>query len=223
MDEHPEVASGQKQINFYGFSYGTYLGQVYATLHPDRVRRSSSTQRRPAAGLVPGQPRPGLRLRHEHGQRTSTGSRKHDDVYHLGNDRPGRSSAPTTQPQPALRTRRAGSVGADSGPTSFLGAGYVQLLLARHRRRPSRAAVNTRTTRRSLCDDAQLARALRATTTATRCTSPPQCTDAPWPRSWSTWHARQHRRGLQHPFLTWTNAWFNAPCRDLVGQVRSSR
>ena len=32
-------ALGQKQINYYGFSYGTYLGQVYATLHPDRVRR----------------------------------------------------------------------------------------------------------------------------------------------------------------------------------------
>ncbi len=32
-------ALGAKQINFYGFSYGTYLGQVYATLHPERVRR----------------------------------------------------------------------------------------------------------------------------------------------------------------------------------------
>ena len=32
-------ALGQQQINFYGFSYGTYLGQVYATQHPDRVRR----------------------------------------------------------------------------------------------------------------------------------------------------------------------------------------
>ena len=32
-------ALGQKKINYYGFSYGTYLGQVYATLHPNRVRR----------------------------------------------------------------------------------------------------------------------------------------------------------------------------------------
>jgi pimeloyl-ACP methyl ester carboxylesterase len=28
-----------KQINFYGFSYGTYLGQVYATLFPQNLRR----------------------------------------------------------------------------------------------------------------------------------------------------------------------------------------
>ena len=32
-------ALGAKQLNFYGFSYGTYLGQVYSTLHPERVRR----------------------------------------------------------------------------------------------------------------------------------------------------------------------------------------
>ena len=30
---------GADKMNFYGFSYGTYLGQVYATLHPDLVRR----------------------------------------------------------------------------------------------------------------------------------------------------------------------------------------
>src|SRR3954469_21320371 len=30
---------GPQKINFYGFSYGTYLGQVYATQPPNRVRR----------------------------------------------------------------------------------------------------------------------------------------------------------------------------------------
>ena len=32
-------ALGTDQINYYGFSYGTYLGEVYATLHPERVGR----------------------------------------------------------------------------------------------------------------------------------------------------------------------------------------
>jgi len=32
-------ALGEKQINFYGFSYGTYLGQVYATMFPKQTRR----------------------------------------------------------------------------------------------------------------------------------------------------------------------------------------
>ena len=32
-------ALGVEKINYYGFSYGTYLGQVYATMFPERVRR----------------------------------------------------------------------------------------------------------------------------------------------------------------------------------------
>ncbi len=33
------VALGATQINYYGFSYGTYLGQVYSSLFPTHVRR----------------------------------------------------------------------------------------------------------------------------------------------------------------------------------------
>src|SRR5262249_31110923 len=32
--ESIRVALGRSQINYYGFSYGTYLGQVYSTLFP---------------------------------------------------------------------------------------------------------------------------------------------------------------------------------------------
>ena len=33
------AALGQQKISYFGYSYGTYLGQVYATLFPGRVRR----------------------------------------------------------------------------------------------------------------------------------------------------------------------------------------
>jgi pimeloyl-ACP methyl ester carboxylesterase len=33
------AALGRSQITYYGFSYGTYLGQVYASMFPTRVRR----------------------------------------------------------------------------------------------------------------------------------------------------------------------------------------
>ena len=36
------AAFGVAKINYFAFSYGTYLGQVYATLFPQRVRRISS-------------------------------------------------------------------------------------------------------------------------------------------------------------------------------------
>ncbi|HSA48758.1 MAG TPA: alpha/beta hydrolase [Yinghuangia sp.] len=33
------AAFGEEKINYLGYSYGTYLGAVYAQFHPDRVRR----------------------------------------------------------------------------------------------------------------------------------------------------------------------------------------
>jgi hypothetical protein len=38
------------------------------------------------------------------------------------------------------------------------------------------------------------------------------CTDAPWPAKWSTWQRDNWRTFAKAPFLTWANAWFNAPC-----------
>ncbi|MBC3839510.1 alpha/beta hydrolase [Streptacidiphilus sp. 4-A2] len=32
-------ALGQSQINYYGYSYGAYLGEVYSSMYPTRVRR----------------------------------------------------------------------------------------------------------------------------------------------------------------------------------------
>ena len=61
-------ALGEKKISYYGFSYGTYLGQVYRDRSsrtepaPDRVRR----HRRPAWRVVRGQPVPGRAVRPQH-------------------------------------------------------------------------------------------------------------------------------------------------------------
>src|SRR6202030_2911110 len=33
------AALGQQKISYFGYSYGTYIGQVYATLFPGRIRR----------------------------------------------------------------------------------------------------------------------------------------------------------------------------------------
>jgi pimeloyl-ACP methyl ester carboxylesterase len=44
------VALGDEQISFLGISYGTYLGAVYATMFPDRVRAMAT---RPAISAPP--------------------------------------------------------------------------------------------------------------------------------------------------------------------------
>ena len=62
--ESLRTAIGQAQVTYYGFSYGTYLGQVWATLHPASLKAmvlDGVVEPRPR--LVPGEPRPGPRLR----------------------------------------------------------------------------------------------------------------------------------------------------------------
>ena len=62
-------ALGQQQINYYGFSYGTYLGQVYGTLFPERVRRmvlDSNVDPRRVWYPVAARSGPRLRPQHRH-------------------------------------------------------------------------------------------------------------------------------------------------------------
>jgi hypothetical protein len=44
-----------------------------------------------------------------------------------------------------------------------------------------------------------------------------QCTDARWPKSWTRWATDNWTLYGTHPFLTWSNAWYNAPCRTWGG------
>jgi hypothetical protein len=39
-----------------------------------------------------------------------------------------------------------------------------------------------------------------------------QCRDATWPRDWSRWRSDMTALHRVAPFLTWPNAWYNAPC-----------
>jgi hypothetical protein len=39
-----------------------------------------------------------------------------------------------------------------------------------------------------------------------------QCRDAAWPRDWRQWRKDNWAVHAQAPFMTWSNAWYNAPC-----------
>jgi hypothetical protein len=39
-----------------------------------------------------------------------------------------------------------------------------------------------------------------------------QCTDVQWPTSWSRWARDNRAYYKKYPFMTWSNAWYNAPC-----------
>ena len=118
-------ALGAKQINFYGFSYGTYLGQVYATLFPQNLRRAVFD------GVVDHR---GVWYQDNLDQDVAFQKAievyfdwiaKNDAVYHLGNSGDAVEKLLLRRAgQAARRPRRAARSARRSGPTSSCRPGY---------------------------------------------------------------------------------------------------
>jgi pimeloyl-ACP methyl ester carboxylesterase len=204
-------ALGEEQINFYGFSYGTYLGQVYATLYPERVRRM----------VLDGNVDPRRVWYRSNLDQDIAFDQNikiyfawlagHDKVYHLG-----KTGAAVEKlfyaTQAELAQKPAdGVIGPDELTDVFLQAGYYVFGWAALADAFA-ALINKK--------DPKLLRALfdeRYPQTAGSDNSyaiylAVQCTDTQWPTSWRKWQRDNWRIHRTAPFETWGNAWFNAPC-----------
>ena len=201
-------ALGEEKINYYGFSYGTYLGQVYATKYPSHVGRfvldGVVNPRRVWYAANIDQDRAfnrniGLYFRY---------LAQNDASFHLG--------------QRWKKIRRGyfrelrrldrhplvnGKLGPDELTDVMTSAGYyvygwVDLGqaysdLVRHGRG---GPILTAYRDANVGDDNGFAVYAGV-----------QCSDVAWPGQARTLSdARQVNR--QAPFLTWANAWFNSPC-----------
>ena len=218
----PAGARASSTISFYGYSYGSYLGQVYATRFPSRVGRfvldgvvepaagsgtpPTSTRTAPSTATsnvfcpLPGQP-----------PRAPSTSGKRWRAIKRGYYRELRR----LDRQPAA----GGRLGPDELADAMLDAGYYVYDWVDHRpgllRRWSGshrgASARRALPRRQLGDDNGFAMYNAV-----------QCSDAPWP-GWST-HPRDAagRCTARAPFLTWGNTWFNAPVPDLAGARRTA-
>jgi pimeloyl-ACP methyl ester carboxylesterase len=203
------AALGAEQINYLGFSYGTYLAQVYATLFPARVRRMVLD-----SNVDPRNVWYQANLNQDVAFETTIKVwfgwvARYDAVYHLG------ATAEAVEQrwyaeQDKLRARPAGGVvGPDEWTDIFLQAGYYQAtwldlgtlfsrwvasgdpgpLVARFQDTNSPGNDNTYAVYDAV-----------------------QCTDVQWPTSWSQWERDNWRTYAVAPFETWGNAWYNAPC-----------
>ena len=204
--ESLRAALGQTQINYYGYSYGTYLGQAYATRYPDRVRRMVLDSNVGASGVwEKSNISQDLAFERVLGK-FFTWIATYNRVYHLG------SSGPAVRKMwfSTLRGIASHKAGRVIGPAEmtdiFLNAGYLQsnwpqlatmwsAWVRQHKAQP-------------LIDfygggdgDNEYASYLATL-----------CTDAPWSRSWSTWKTQTVQTNVRAPFETWGNAWYNAPC-----------
>lgn len=209
---------GQKQINYYGFSYGTYLGQVYATLHPDRVRRF----------VFDGNVDPRFVWYQANLNQDLAFDRnigiyfdwvaKHDDVYHLGNDGAGiEKTYYRVLRQLRGHPQAGGLIGPDEWNDAFVGAAYYvygweDVATAFD------AAVNQGDFA-GIKDlyDASNGQGPGADNTYAVYNAV-QCTDIRWPQSWAKWQLDNWRTYDKAPFLTWNNAWYNAPCLNWAGK-----
>jgi pimeloyl-ACP methyl ester carboxylesterase len=206
-----------KQINFYGFSYGTYLGQVYATLFGQNLRRAVFD------GVVDHR---GVWYENNLDQDVAFQKSievyfdwiaKNDAVYHLGN-----SGADVEKLYYSERDKlRAEPAGGKIGPSEwtdiFLQAGYyvsgwekIATTFAKWvQKRDVAALVALYDDTASVGDDNGYAIYLAV-----------QCTDTPWPQPFARVLADNTRVARTAPFETWGNAWYNAPCQTWRAPAR---
>jgi len=205
-------ALGQPQITYYGYSYGTYLGQVYGTLFPSHVRRmilDSNVDPR------------GVWYQDNLDQDVAFNRNiniwfawlaQYNSVYHLGaTEQAVARTFYSTEAQLALHPA-GGVVGADEWVDAFELPAYYQFFYTPwaqvfsdwvnyHDANATNELINAYETSDGPGDDNEFAVYLGV-----------QCSDVQWPTNWNTWSRDNWRIFSFAPFLTWGNAWFNAPC-----------
>lgn len=200
-------ALGAPQINYYGFSYGTYLGQVYGTLYPNRFRRVIFD------GVVNA-----TRVWYKANLDQDIAFNKsvkvffayvaaHNSVWHLGTTERVVEARYYAEMRRLIGHPADGKIGPDEWNDIFTQAayyvyGWVDVASAFSEWVHNRNAAPLVDLYGSPpFDDNGYAVYLGVS-----------CTDAKWPTNWNTWRRDNWRIYAKAPFLTWNNAWFNAPC-----------
>jgi pimeloyl-ACP methyl ester carboxylesterase len=201
-------ALGQSKISYYGYSYGTYLGEVYATLYPTHLHRlvlDSNVDPR----TVWYQSNLAQDTAFEANMNAWFGwLASHNDAYHLGSTRAA-VRAEFYATQAAIQAHPIdGELGGDEWHDLFLRAGYSQ---------HSWVSLGQAFSEWVGSDDASLILEYYRKSSTNEAASYPgylavECTDAAWPRSVAENIADSRRISAKAPYLTWQNQWFNAPC-----------
>ena len=205
-------AFGVATINYYGISYGTYLGQVYGTLFPDRVRRMvlDSTVDPTGAWYTDN-----IDQDYAFQGRLDAffaWAAKYDSVYRLGSTqaqvqaayykaRGELEKAPIAGPDGPL-------VGPDELDDTFALAGYLTSVWPAFAQALSQYAGSGDGS--ELVNQYQMWGTTQENVFAVY--NAVECSDVNWPRNWSKWQADAERVYRAAPFETWDNVWFNAAC-----------
>ncbi|MFF8277879.1 alpha/beta hydrolase [Streptomyces lateritius] len=205
------AALGAPRLNYLGYSYGTYLGAVYARLYPERVGRFAlDSVVNPQGVWYEDNIAQDYAFDTRHKDFMAWVARQ-DATYRLGTD-PAEVEAAWYRMRDAVRESPAGGkVGPGELEDTFLPGGYYDGYW------PKLAAafaayVNDK-------DPAPLTKAYEDHAAADAVAdnsysvyTSVQCRDANWPRDWNVWRKDNWDVHAKAPFSTWNNAWYNAPC-----------
>ncbi|MFE3262657.1 alpha/beta hydrolase [Streptomyces sp. NPDC059215] len=205
------AALGAKKINYFGYSYGTYLGAVYAKLYPQRVRRLVLD-----SVVDPG----GVWYEDNIGQDYAFDARhraflawvaKHDATYRLGTD-PARVEAKWYAMRRALAAKPADKkVGASELEDTFIPGGYYNGYWPRLAAAFA-AYADKKETAPLLAAYKKIGAKDASDGNGYSIYTAVQCRDVSWPRDWNQWRKDNWAAYGKAPFMVWNNAWYNAPC-----------
>ncbi|MYU26173.1 alpha/beta hydrolase [Streptomyces sp. SID8352] len=205
------AALGASRINYFGYSYGTYLGAVYARLYPERVRRLVLDSVVDPADVWYDANLNQDRAFEDRHRAFMAWIARNDAAYGLGRD-PDRIGARWYAMREALAEHPAdGRVGAAEVEDTFLPGGYYDGYWP-HLAAAFAAYVNDGDTGPLVGMYEALGAQDAAGDNGYSVYTAVQCADARWPRDWRTWRADNAEVSLKAPFMTWNNAWYNAPC-----------
>ena len=205
------AALGAKKINYFGYSYGTYLGAVYGKLYPQRVRRLVLDSIVDPTGVW---------YEDNISQDYAFNDRhlaflawvaKNDAAYGLGTD-PAAVEAKWYAMRAALAKDPAQkTVGASELEDTFIPGGYyngywpylAEAFASYVNDKNSDALVEAYENFGAVDASGDNGYSVYAAV---------QCRDASWPRDWRRWRRDNWAVHAKAPFMTWNNAWYNAPC-----------
>jgi pimeloyl-ACP methyl ester carboxylesterase len=204
------AAFGVSKINYYAFSYGTYIGQVYATLFPERIRRMvlDSTVDPTGAWYADN-------VQQDYAFQGRMDAffawvAKYDGTYHLGSTASQVQTAWYKARNQLLAHPIDGMIGADEFDDTFELGAYLDALWPGEAQALS-AYLNDGQTA-DIITQYQEAAAENYNENEFAVYNAVQCSDVNWPRSWSFWTSDTKQIYAKAPFQAWDNAWFNAAC-----------
>jgi pimeloyl-ACP methyl ester carboxylesterase len=202
------AAFGVSKINYYAFSYGTYLGQVYATLFPDRVRRMVLDSVVDPTGVWYTDNVDQDYAFQGRMEAFFAWVAKYDGTYHLGSTAAQVQAAWYKARNRLLAHPVNGTIGADEFDDTFLQGGYLDELW------PGFAQALSSYLNFGQADDliTQYQGYGKQGENEFAVYNAVQCSDVNWPRNWSFWTSDTERVYRTAPFQAWDNAWFNAAC-----------